>query len=85
MLHDCCAPIVRRITRRRRERFGRRTSGSTAYPQAKAQRDRSMPVKRGRSEDAYGRAAQDPRDRGKTTLCEPQPPVMHASILRHSV
>ena len=32
--------------RRRRERFGRRASGSPAYPAAKAKRDSSMPRKR---------------------------------------
>jgi len=47
------------------------TSGSTAYLAAKAQGDGSMPLKRGRAEDAYGRAPQDPRDMVKATLREP--------------
>ena len=42
-----------------------------------------MPLKHGCSEDAYGHAAQDPRDMVKATLLEPQPPVMQASIPRH--
>src|SRR5262249_62275953 len=49
------------------------TSGSTAYPTAKARRDNSMPTKRGASEDVYGAASRDPRDKVKATLLEPQP------------
>jgi hypothetical protein len=58
------------------------TSGSTAYPAAKAKGDRSMPVKRERPEGAYGLVSQDPRDRVKTGLFEPQSPAMQAYILR---
>src|SRR5262249_35408249 len=49
------------------------TSGSTAYPTAKARRDNSMPAKRGATEDVYGVASRDPRDKVKATLLEPQP------------
>jgi hypothetical protein len=61
------------------------TLGPTADPAVKAKGDRSMPSKRGRSEDADGRAPQGPRDKVRTVLFEPQPPVMEAYILRHSV
>jgi hypothetical protein len=76
---------VRRITRRWipfAERRGSEedASGSTAYPRAKAQRDNSMPLKRRRTEDVYGRVVQDPCDMVKATLPEPQPPGMQASI-----
>jgi hypothetical protein len=81
------ADDVRHITRRQipfTERRGTedRTSGSTANLMAKAKGDRSMPVKRGRSEDAYDLALQDPRDRVKAPLPEPQSPAMQAYILR---
>jgi hypothetical protein len=70
------ADDVRRITRCSipfTERRGSedQTSGSTAYLAAKAQGDSSMPLKRGRAEDAYGRAPQGPRDMVKATLLEP--------------
>ncbi len=42
-----------------------------AYPAAKAKRDRSMPLKHERAEDAYVRVVQDPRDMVKATLREP--------------
>ena len=79
--------MVRRITRRWipfAERRGSEgdASGSTAYPAAKAKRDRSMPLKRGRSEDADGRAPQDPRDMVKARLLEPESPAMQAYIPR---
>jgi hypothetical protein len=70
--------------RRRRERFGRRktvkTSGSPADPRVKARRDRSMPRKRGRSEDVEDRAPQDPRARARATLHEASSPGMQAVI-----
>ena len=70
------ADDVRRITRCSipfTERRGSedQTSGSTAYLAAKAQGDGSMPLKRGRAEDAYGRAPQGPREMVKATLLEP--------------
>ena len=81
------ADDVRHITRRSipfAERRGSEgtTSGSTAYPAAKAKRDRSMPLKRGRSEDADGRALRDPRDMVKARLLEPESPAMQAYIPR---
>jgi hypothetical protein len=93
---DYCSPLgqliryaddVRHITRYSipfTERRGSedQTSGSTAYLAAKAQGDGSMPLKRGRAEDAYGRAPQDPRDMVKATLLEPQSPAMEAYIPR---
>src|SRR5664279_1426437 len=42
--------------------------GSTAYPTWKHGRDRSMPLTRCSSEDAWGEAPQDPRDMVKVTL-----------------
>ncbi len=71
--------------RRRRERFGRRASGSPADPAAKAKRDRSMPRTQEGSEGVYGLVLQDPRDRVRATLHEASSPGMHASILRHNV
>ena len=56
------------------------TSGPTAYPAAKAKRDRSMPLKRGRSEDVYGRVSRDPRAMVTAKLPEPQPPAMQAHV-----
>jgi hypothetical protein len=81
------ADDVRHITRRSipfAERRGSEgeTSGSTAYPAAKAKRDRSMPLKRGRSKDADGRASRDPRDMVKARLLEPESPAMQAYIPR---
>jgi len=58
------------------------TPGSTAYPAAKAKRDRSMPLKRKRSEDAYDRVPQDLCDMVRTRLSEPQSPAMQAYIPR---
>jgi hypothetical protein len=52
------------------------TSGSTAYPAAKAKGDNSMPRKRERPEDVYGRVLQDPRALVTATLLEPQSPVL---------
>ncbi len=61
------------------------TLGPTAYPMMKVKRDSSMPSKRERSEDAYGRVPQGPRDMVRTGLFEPQLPAMQAYIPRHSV
>src|SRR5438270_718089 len=61
------------------------TSGSTAYPRAKAQRDNSMPVKRERSDDAFGHVSLDPRAMVKTKLFKPQPPAMQAHVSCDSV
>jgi len=61
------------------------TLGPAAYPMVKAKRDSSMPSKRERSEDAYGRVPQGPRDMVRTGLFEPQPPAMQVNIPRHSV
>ena len=44
-----------------------------------------MPLKRERSEDAYGRVTQDPRDMVRTALYKPQSPAMEAYSSRHSV
>ena len=56
--------------------------GSTAYPAAKAKRDRSMPLKREGPGDAHGCVPQDPCDMVRTTLFEPQSPAMQAYIPR---
>ena len=61
------------------------TLGPAAYPMMKVKGDSSMPSKRERPEDAYGRVPQGPRDMVRTGLFEPQPPAMQAYIPRHSV
>ena len=61
------------------------TLGLAAYPMMKVKGDSSMPSKRERPEDAYGRVPQGPRDMVRTELFEPQPPAMQAYISRHSV
>jgi hypothetical protein len=61
------------------------TSGSMAYPAAKAKRDCSMPLKREAPEDVYGAVLQDPRAMVTARLPEPQPPAMQAYIPRHNV
>ena len=61
------------------------TSGSTAYPRAKARRDRSMPSKRGTPEDVYDVAPQDPHDKVKVGLLEPQSPAVHKPTPRYHV
>ncbi len=67
----------------RREEFGRyKTPGSTAYPEAKAEGDNSMPLKRKVPEGVYGSVPQDPRDTVKARLPEPQSPVMQLPISR---
>ena len=58
------------------------TSGSPAYLAAKAKGDRSMPRTRVRPAGAYGRDPQDPRDRVKAGLPEPEFPAMQAYIPR---
>jgi len=81
---------VRRITWRwipfaERKGLEEMTLGPTAYPMVKAKRDSSMPLKRERSEDAYGPVPQGPRDMVRTGLFESQPPAMQVNIPRHSV
>ena len=61
------------------------TLGPAAYLMMKVKGDISMPSKRERSEDAYGRVPQGPRDMVRTGLFKPQPPAMQAYIPRHSV
>jgi hypothetical protein len=58
------------------------TSGSTAYLNAKANGNSSMPLKRKASEDAYDADLQDPRDMVRARLPKPQPPAMQAYIPR---
>lgn len=61
----------------------RTTPGSTAYPEAKADGDNSMPSKRELPEGVYGRVVpQGPRDRARATLLEPQSPTMKRSVPR---
>jgi hypothetical protein len=59
-----------------------KTLGSTAYLEAKAKRDNSMPLKRGMPESVYGIASQDPRDTVRAGLPEPQFPAMQSHISR---
>jgi hypothetical protein len=48
------------------------TSGSTAYPRAKARRKKSMPLERGYiAEDVYAMVPQDPHDKAKAGLLGP--------------
>jgi len=58
------------------------TSGSTAYPRAKARRDSSMPSKREALEDAEGADLPDPRAKVKAVLLELQVPRVQAPTLR---
>ena len=58
------------------------TSGSSAYPRAKARRDRSMPSKREALEDAEGADLRDPRAKVKAVLPEPQVPRVKAPTFR---
>ena len=58
------------------------TSGSTAYPAARAKGDRSMPLKREAAEGADAVVLRDPRHTVNATLREPEPPAMEAYILR---
>jgi hypothetical protein len=69
----------------RKERFGITTSGSTAYPRAKTQRNSSMPSKRDMPEGVCGTVPQDPRAMVKAVLPEPQSPrvQVHAPRLPH--
>jgi hypothetical protein len=67
----------------RKEEFGRnKTPGSTAYPEVKTDGDKSMPLKQKMPEDVYGIVLQDPRDRVKAILPEPQSPTMQLPISR---
>ena len=58
------------------------TPGSTAYSEAKADEDSSMPSKRERPEGVYGRDPQDPRDTARAKLPKSQSPAMQLPILR---
>ena len=78
MLAVCAASPVVRFPSQRGEVGRTETSGPTAYPAAKANRDRSMPLKREWPEDVYGQVTQDPRAKVTARLPEPQPPVLQA-------
>ena len=69
----------------RQGRFGSDTFGSTAYLAAKAKGDRSMPSKRGTPEDVYDVAPQDPHDKVKVGLLEPQSPAVYKRTPRYHV
>jgi hypothetical protein len=69
----------------RQGRFGSNTFGSTAYLAAKAKGDRSMPSKRGTPEDVYDVAPQDPHDKVKVGLLEPQSPAVYKPTPRYHV
>lgn len=56
--------------------------GSTAYPEAKADGNNSMPLKRMVPEGVYGIDPQGPRDTARTKLFESQFPVMQYHISR---
>jgi hypothetical protein len=53
-----------------------KTSGLTADLNAKANRDSSMPIKREPSEAVYDAVPQDPCDKVRAILLEPQLPAM---------
>jgi hypothetical protein len=53
------------------------TPGSTAYLEAKADGDNSMPLKREVSEGVYGTVPQDPRDTARATLLKAQLPAIN--------
>lgn len=68
---------------RREIRTQRMTPGSTAYPAAKANGDRSMPLKRELPEGVYGRVVpRGPRDRARAILLESQSPTIKRSVPR---
>jgi len=71
VLAVCVVSPDERSPSRRGEVGRKKTSGSTADPAAKAKRDRSMPVKRGQSEDVYDGVPQDPRVMVTAELPEP--------------
>jgi hypothetical protein len=50
--------------------------GHRVYLKAKARGEKSMPEKRGSLEDTKGAAPQDPRDKAKAGLPEPQSPAV---------
>jgi hypothetical protein len=58
------------------------TSGSTAYSRSKDQQDNSMPSKQEPSEDVYDVVLQDPRDRARAALPEPQTPAREGHLPR---
>ena len=58
------------------------TSGSTAYSRLKDQQDNSMPSKQEPSEDVYDVVLQDPRDRARAALPEPQTPAREPHLPR---
>jgi hypothetical protein len=67
----------------KKERYRKQTtSGSTAYPAAKANGDRSMLLKREMSEGVYGIVPRDPCNMVKAILLEAQSPAMEAYIPR---
>src|SRR5262249_36205664 len=63
--HGACDPSLREAG------FGRETRGSTTYPAAKANRDKSLSSTRSGPEAVYGPAPQDPCARVKAALPEP--------------
>ena len=58
------------------------TSGSTAYSRSKDQQDSSMPSKQEPSEDVDDVVLQDPRDRARAALPEPQTPARELHLPR---
>ena len=79
------ADDVRHITERQipfPERRGseEQTPGSPTYLNAKARGNKSMPLKRRRSEGVYGLALQDPRERVRAEWLTSQLPAMEAYI-----
>jgi hypothetical protein len=58
------------------------TSGSTANSRSKDQQDNSMPSKQEPSEDVYDVVLQDPRDRARAGLPEPQTPAREEHLPR---
>jgi len=70
---------------RSQEELGGTFLGHRVYLKAKAGGEKSMPEKRGTLEDAEGAAPQDPRDKAKAGLPEPQSPAVkcaHPSLRR---
>src|SRR4051812_45140370 len=70
---------------RRQGKPGEVLPGQPSYPKVKASRDKSMAVSGGSGEHARPNAPQDPRDRVKDGLLEPQPPAMDKHIPRHGM
>ena len=76
-MRQCCAPRDAVLNPwHSQEELGGTFLGHRVYLKAKARGDKSMPEKRGPLEGTEGVAPQDPRDKAKAGLPEPQSPAV---------